>query len=232
MWQFVPYYILKFQKGDWDRTNTLLVRWLNAKLDNTHQWDHSCFWHFKRICQYWKTNNINKDADLKLKITFKKSMMPNWFNSAITWIFSTFLKTGFEIFGSTKLNNCLKVILVLCSISTVHFVHLQHKTPNPTLWHFDLSDNKLANLLPLLLLAKVNISPHLANELPPLVHADVEARLCSFDPHSAPERVCFHNEFCWRNQTQTALLVCYGWESVLSCWLASCLFAFQYLSFT
>lgn len=40
-----------------------------------------------------------------------------------------------------------------------------------------------------------NFSPHLADELPPLVHADVEARLGSFDAHSAPERVRFHNEF-------------------------------------
>lgn len=38
-------------------------------------------------------------------------------------------------------------------------------------------------------------SAYLANELPPLVHADVEAGLRSFDAHAAPKRVRLHYEF-------------------------------------
>lgn len=42
---------------------------------------------------------------------------------------------------------------------------------------------------------QIIFSPYLADELPPLVHADVEARLSSLDPHSAPKCVRLHNEF-------------------------------------
>lgn len=39
------------------------------------------------------------------------------------------------------------------------------------------------------------LSIFLADELPPLVHADVEAGLSSLDAHAAPKCVCFHDEF-------------------------------------
>lgn len=59
--------------------------------------------------------------------------------------------------------------------------------------HFDLSYTGLANLLPLS--AEVSLQPYLANELPPLVHTDVEAALCSFDAHAAPKCVSLNDEF-------------------------------------
>lgn len=49
--------------------------------------------------------------------------------------------------------------------------------------------------LPLSPPTEVSLQPYLANELPPLVHTDVEAGLCSFDPHAAPKCVRLHYEF-------------------------------------
>lgn len=40
------------------------------------------------------------------------------------------------------------------------------------------------------------LEPHLGNELPLLVHADIESCLCSTDSNSAPKSVSFHNELC------------------------------------
>lgn len=45
------------------------------------------------------------------------------------------------------------------------------------------------------------LEPHLGNQLPLLVHADVEARLSSSDSNPAPKGICLHNELC-----------CWGWR--------------------
>lgn len=51
-------------------------------------------------------------------------------------------------------------------------------------------------------LAEISFEPHLANELPSLVHADVQVSLSSPDAHSTSKSICFHDEFSCRDQTE------------------------------
>lgn len=48
--------------------------------------------------------------------------------------------------------------------------------------------------------AQRNCSLYLSDQLPPLVHADVESCLCSFDPHATSKRVCLYDQFGWGNK--------------------------------
>lgn len=41
------------------------------------------------------------------------------------------------------------------------------------------------------------LAPYLANQLPLLVHADVETCGCPLDTHAAPKGVCLHDELGW-----------------------------------